>query len=55
MQKIARNLCRAVAAFTPAIEKAYGDNATLMAALVAANTACATLVSEIEDVRVYGD
>lgn len=55
LQKIAQNLCRAVATFTPAIQAVYGSNATLMAALTAANEACRILSEEIEAEREYGD
>lgn len=52
---VAKEACRLVTKFTPAITKAYPTNTTLLAALAAANAACAVLVTEAEAVRIYGD
>ena len=54
-QSLAKQLCRAVTLADPAIRKVYGSNATLIAALEAANAACALLADEVEAVREFGD
>lgn len=51
----ANKLCNLIARATPLITRLYGTNANLMAALQAANTACAALHTELEAVRDYGD
>lgn len=48
-------LCRYIARATPVITQLYGSNATLMAALAAANAACNDLAQELAAVREYGD
>jgi len=53
--QLAQNMCRLIVKFTPIIQQLYGGNAALMAALAAANAACAILVQEIADVIVPGD
>lgn len=55
LHRVARELCRYIGLFTPIIQRLYGDNAALMAALSAANAACGVLVTEIGDVLEYGD
>ena len=55
MLRIARELCRLITKFTPVIEVAFPGNTALLAALAAANAACATLHSEIVAVTVLGD
>lgn len=52
---LAKAMCRAVNIATPAIQRAYPNNPTLMAALTAANLACQTLSSEVDAVREFGD
>lgn len=47
--KHARAMCRFIALFTPTIQRLYGGNAALMAALAAANAACEVLATEIEE------
>lgn len=53
--EIAQTLCRLITKFTPVIVQQYGGNAELLAALAAANTACAALVEQAAAVREYGD
>lgn len=48
-------LCRYIARATPIMTQLYGSNATLMAALAAANAACNELSQELAAVRDYGD
>jgi len=52
---VAKELCRLVTKFTPVLSTVYSGNAALLAALAAANAACAVLVQEITDVTVPGD
>lgn len=52
---LAKRLCQKVAKFAPLITVAFPENAELIAALVAAQTACAALAAETEGVLVYGD
>jgi len=52
---VARRLCQLIGDFTPIITQLYGSNAALLAALAAANAACATLHAELAQVREYGD
>jgi hypothetical protein len=54
LMEVARRLCLLITKFTPVIERLYGDNAALMAALAAANSACAVLHMELASVRDYG-
>jgi len=54
MMEVAKRLCNLVVKFTPVIERLYGENEDLMAALAAANAACATLHAELAEVREYG-
>jgi hypothetical protein len=54
LMQVALRMCQLIATFTPVIERLYGDNAALMAALAAANTACAALHAELATVREYG-
>jgi len=51
----AKLLCGLTARATPTITKYYGENAALMAALSAANVACAALIVQLQLVREYGD
>lgn len=53
--KIALEMCRLIGKFTPIITKLYPNNADLLAALAAANVACAALAAELELVREFGD
>lgn len=55
MMAVARRLCTLIVKFTPVIQQLYGGNAALMAALAAANSACAALHAELAAVREYGD
>lgn len=55
LQKVAMALCKYIAVATPILQRQYPENATLQAALVAANTACGVLFEELEAVRVVGD
>ena len=55
LMAVAREMCRLIVNFTPVIERLYGDNAALMAALAAANAACSALHAELAAVREYGD
>lgn len=48
LRVVAREMCRLVTKFTPVIQSLYSENAALMAALLAANAACAELVAEID-------
>lgn len=52
---LAKQLCKYLALFTPTITRLYPENAALLAALAAANTACAALAAQLELVRDYGD
>lgn len=54
LMEVARRLCLLITKFTPVIERLYGDNAALMAALAAANAACSVLHTELAAVREYG-
>lgn len=49
LRSVAREMCRLLFKFSPVIRLLYGDNATLMAALVAAETACHELVKQIDE------
>jgi hypothetical protein len=49
MRAIARTLCRLIYKFTPIITSLYGDKPALLAALSAANAACAVLVEQIDE------
>jgi len=53
--KYARLMCAAVNKFAPIIRAKYPDNPTLMIALAAAETMCATFIDEFEAIRNYGD
>lgn len=55
LMSIARALCLAITKFTPLIAQRYPENAALLAALAAANAACATLHEQLAIVREYGD
>lgn len=48
-------LCKYIVKFTPVIERLYPESPALIAALAAANAACAALGSELQAVREYGD
>lgn len=52
---VAQTLCRLITKFTPVIVQQYSGNPELLAALSAANVACAALVEEASAVREYGD
>lgn len=55
MLKVAKELCRLLALFTPIIIKRYPANEALAAALAAANAACGVLATQLEQVRELGD
>lgn len=55
LMDVARRMCLLLVKFTPIIQSLYGDNATLMAALTAANAACSALHEELAQVRETGD
>lgn len=55
MIKVATRLCQLVVKFTPVITSQFPTNTELLAALAAANTACAALAAQLELVREYGD
>lgn len=55
MIQVATTLCRLIIKFTPVIQTLYPSNTALMAALAAANAACAELVAEASAVRELGD
>lgn len=48
LRKLAYAMCQALPKFSPLIRAAFPENATLMAALAAAEAACHTLVAEID-------
>lgn len=52
---VAQKLCQLLVKFTPIITASFPNNAALLAALAAANAACAVLVQEASAVRAYGD
>lgn len=52
---IAHELCRLITKFTPVITSLYPSNTALLAALAAANAACAALETELQAVRDIGD
>lgn len=53
--KLAQKICSLIADFTPAINKAFGDETTFIAALSVMNAACAAFILEAVDVIVLGD
>lgn len=53
--EVARNLCRLINKFTLVIEVVYPENTALLAALAAANAACAVLASEVQAQIPLGD
>jgi hypothetical protein len=53
--KIAARLCDLITRFSPIIQQLYPGNSALLAALAAANSACATLHVELAAVREFGD
>lgn len=53
--KIAKTLCKFVALYGTLIKNLYPDNTALHLAIDTANTACAVLAEELEQVREYGD
>lgn len=55
LMMIARRMCDLIVRFTPVIQDLYPTNAALLAALAAANAACAALHVELADVREVGD
>jgi hypothetical protein len=55
MIKIGQKLCQLIVKFTPVITAQYPTNAALLAALAAANAACAELTAQCALVREYGD
>lgn len=55
LMEVARRMCNLITKFTPVITQLYPSNAPLLAALAAANAACAALHEELSVVREYGD
>lgn len=55
LMRVARQMCKYIVLFTPAIQRTYPSNSALLAALAAANAACGVLASELQTVREYGD
>lgn len=51
---VAKIMCRLITDFTPVITTLYPTNTALLAALAAANAACAALEQELAEVRDYG-
>lgn len=45
--RLAQQMCKYIVKFTPAIRSVYPDNTLLLAALEAANVACAELEKQI--------
>lgn len=54
MRVTARYLCKIINQFTPVIKALYPDNELLILALATANTACATLVEQIDETLPQG-
>ena len=52
---IATKLCQLIVKFTPVITAQFPTNTALLAALAAANTACAALAAQLQLVRDFGD
>jgi hypothetical protein len=55
MLKVAQYLCKLITTYTPVITQLYPNNEDLLAALAAANTACAALSASLAPVRETGD
>ena len=55
MLQVATRLCQLITKFTPVLTTLYSGNTALLAALAAANSACAVLAQELAAVREYGD
>lgn len=55
LMSVASVMCALLTKFTPIITKLYPENAALLAALAAAQAACAVLTQELSKVRAYGD
>jgi hypothetical protein len=55
LMQVSKRMCDAVSRFTPAIYRHYSTNAALLAALAAAQAACAVLQAELAKERDYGD
>ncbi|HET8669988.1 MAG TPA: hypothetical protein VFM05_04995 [Candidatus Saccharimonadales bacterium] len=55
LMEVARRMCNLITKFTPVITALYPTNSELLAALAAANTACAALHAQLSEVREYGD
>lgn len=55
LNSLAKQMCRAVTIFTPIIRRVYPENEAILAALDAANAACALLEQETASLIVYGD
>jgi hypothetical protein len=55
MIQVATRLCQLVVKFTPVITAQFPSNATLLAALAAANAACSELSAQLALVRSTGD
>jgi hypothetical protein len=52
---LAHALCRGIAVSTPIIQRSFPENTAVLAALAAANAACAALGTELETLRTIGD
>lgn len=55
MMAVAKKLCQLIVKFTPILTVQYPSNAALLAALAAANAACAALSEELAPLREYSD
>jgi hypothetical protein len=55
MIEVGKRLCKLITTYTPVITQLFPDNEELLAALAAANTACAALTAALSAVREYGD
>jgi hypothetical protein len=55
MLQVAQKLCQLIVKFTPTLTAEFSGNAALLAALAAANAACAALAAQLQLVREYGD
>jgi len=51
---VAKRMCDLITRFSPIIQRLYPENTALHAALAAANSACAVLHLQLEEVREYG-
>lgn len=54
LRRTAQRLCKYIGQFTPLIQRTFPESAALLAALIAANEACALLDAEIAKVEEPG-